>query len=503
MAPSSLGSAAGALSALTVDVRHEAQRALSSPAAESVGDARCHAALGAASGLSRKHSRPRQSLDELAAPCTAASGAYGLADFSPFARRSDEAVRTRRARAQPRTVRPIRPRSRAGQPLPCCRRRRAGCAARLDGMCAALPGGLWLSPAATVFDGAGRSRPAGWVWLPAFRRVEQPSRLRSRSRLPTPASRRRRPSRGPSLDADVEDFNARTPRPARSPAAGSRRIARLPSRRLRTSRCGCGVAGCARRRRGRRSQRLADARPPISTSSATALPPCVSGWPAGTGIPRRRSARRSGAPAHQLRAEGAARASRPRGPDRPDGRSYPLLVADGSRPRRHALVTTREPADTAWLARSPCGRAPRRTGARRRRGRRSRSRWAVRPVPRTRKAARSPPTCWARSTSWAAAAPTSPMTAGPDRRGQGGVGRAAARRGGQHLLDRARRAWVAGRRAAVPDAIGLIDGALAGYLLARHLDDGRAADYRVVFEENAQGSAASEDAALPGAGGAG
>jgi hypothetical protein len=45
----------------------------------------------------------------------------------------------------------------------------------------------------------------------------------------------------------------------------------------------------------------------------------------------------------------------------------------------------------------------------------------------------------------------------------------------------------AGRRAAVPDAIGLIDGALAGYLVARHLDDGRAADYRVVFEENAQG----------------
>ena len=54
--------------------------------------------------------------------------------------------------------------------------------------------------------------------------------------------------------------------------------------------------------------------------------------------------------------------------------------------------------------------------------------------------------------------------------------------------------WVARRQdgspaaAAVPDAVGLIDGALAGYLLARHLDDGRAADYRVVFEENAQGA---------------
>ena len=54
--------------------------------------------------------------------------------------------------------------------------------------------------------------------------------------------------------------------------------------------------------------------------------------------------------------------------------------------------------------------------------------------------------------------------------------------------------WVApetglagGRRAAVPDAIGLVDGILGGYVLAQHLDDGRAADYRVAFEENARG----------------
>jgi hypothetical protein len=45
----------------------------------------------------------------------------------------------------------------------------------------------------------------------------------------------------------------------------------------------------------------------------------------------------------------------------------------------------------------------------------------------------------------------------------------------------------AGRRAAVPDAIGLIDGGLSGFLLAKHLDDGRAAAYRVVFEESSTG----------------
>jgi hypothetical protein len=46
---------------------------------------------------------------------------------------------------------------------------------------------------------------------------------------------------------------------------------------------------------------------------------------------------------------------------------------------------------------------------------------------------------------------------------------------------------VAGKRAAVPDAVGLVDGGLSGYLVAKHLDDGRAAAYRVVFEENAAG----------------
>jgi hypothetical protein len=44
-----------------------------------------------------------------------------------------------------------------------------------------------------------------------------------------------------------------------------------------------------------------------------------------------------------------------------------------------------------------------------------------------------------------------------------------------------------GARATVPDAIGLVDGLLGGIVVAKHLDDGRAADYRVVFEENTEG----------------
>ncbi len=44
-----------------------------------------------------------------------------------------------------------------------------------------------------------------------------------------------------------------------------------------------------------------------------------------------------------------------------------------------------------------------------------------------------------------------------------------------------------GRRAGAPDAIGLIDAGIAGVLLAGKLDDSRAADYRIVFEEDSAG----------------
>ena len=58
----------------------------------------------------------------------------------------------------------------------------------------------------------------------------------------------------------------------------------------------------------------------------------------------------------------------------------------------------------------------------------------------------------------------------------------------------AARYWVAptnglasGRKASTPDGIGLLDAGISGFLLARRLDDGRAADYRVVFEESPTG----------------
>ena len=45
-----------------------------------------------------------------------------------------------------------------------------------------------------------------------------------------------------------------------------------------------------------------------------------------------------------------------------------------------------------------------------------------------------------------------------------------------------------GRRAAAPDAVGLLDAGIAGVLLAGRLDDSRAADYRIVFEEDGAGN---------------
>ncbi len=46
---------------------------------------------------------------------------------------------------------------------------------------------------------------------------------------------------------------------------------------------------------------------------------------------------------------------------------------------------------------------------------------------------------------------------------------------------------IAGRRASAPDGIGLINAGIGGLLLSGHLDDGRAAGYRVVFEESPTG----------------
>jgi hypothetical protein len=88
--PSSLGSAAGALSVLTADVRVHAQSTLNSPPAAVVGDPRCQAALAAAGRLVAEALHASAgSLDQLGAGLRAAEEAYGLADllaFEPAAR---------------------------------------------------------------------------------------------------------------------------------------------------------------------------------------------------------------------------------------------------------------------------------------------------------------------------------------------------------------------------------------------------------------------------------
>ena len=60
-----------------------------------------------------------------------------------------------------------------------------------------------------------------------------------------------------------------------------------------------------------------------------------------------------------------------------------------------------------------------------------------------------------------------------------------------------------GNRSGAPDAIGLLGGVLAGGALALHLDDQRAAAYRVVFEESDQGCTPCPPAAVSCAGSAG
>ncbi len=84
--PSSLGSAAGALSALTADLRAHEHSALGSPSAAVTGDARCEAALAAASRLvGEALNASAESLEQLGSGLRSAEGAYSLADLLAFA----------------------------------------------------------------------------------------------------------------------------------------------------------------------------------------------------------------------------------------------------------------------------------------------------------------------------------------------------------------------------------------------------------------------------------
>ena len=59
---------------------------------------------------------------------------------------------------------------------------------------------------------------------------------------------------------------------------------------------------------------------------------------------------------------------------------------------------------------------------------------------------------------------------------------------GAELWNPPARGVAAGRTSTTPDAIGLVNGVLAGISMSRHLDDARAADYHVAFQEDSLGN---------------
>jgi hypothetical protein len=363
-------------------------------------------------------------------------------------------------------------------------------ATRLDGLCAQMPGGMWLSPAAAEFANAG---------------LEQSRRLRIVAGLSGGlgkvaatlaaglAGAREQAlaavAQGRQIDGEVADFNARmrAQRALRPQDPDSLLVSEPEAQELQMR-----LAGAA----GQLTDAEAAARVAWQRAAADFD---VVGY--GTPAMRERMAAASWDPAAEVRlaATGTAgvvscgpmeQLGLPAGGELigPDGRSYPLVVQSALGADGTLLVTTREAADSGgWQA------------------------LAVREGTTSygRKAATWEKVAVALGGAAGAAYPEG-STFAPDLLGRvqimGG--------GGAYLADQSRASidpvkeasaeplrgqevnnywvapesgWLAGRRAAVPDAIGLIDGALAGYLLARHLDDGRAADYRVVFEENAQG----------------
>jgi hypothetical protein len=366
-----------------------------------------------------------------------------------------------------------------------------GAAARLEGMCAALPSGLWLSPAAAEFGNAAREQSRRMrVIAGLFGELGTVAETLSVALASAREQALAAVARGRQVDADVEDFNARTrAQHALLPQDPDSLLLSEPEAQdlqMRLAAAAGELAGAeaAAHRAWQRAAADFD----------------VVGY--GTPAMRERMASASWDPAAQVRlaASGAAGVVSC-GPDEqlglpvggeligPDGRSYPLLVQTALADDGTLLVTTREPADTGgWRA------------------------LAVREGTTAygRKAATWEKVAVALGGAAGAAYPEG-STFAPDLLGRvqimGGGGAyladeprapidavkeasAEPLRGGEvnNYWIAPQSGWVAGRKAAVPDAIGLIDGALAGYLLARHLDDGRAADYRVVFEENAQGA---------------
>ncbi|HEX4015362.1 MAG TPA: hypothetical protein VHX15_01375 [Frankiaceae bacterium] len=366
-------------------------------------------------------------------------------------------------------------------------------ASRLAGWCSAVPGGSWLSPAASVFDGAGQEQARrmrvvaglfGQLALAASQLAAALTAAREQALAVV--------ARGARIDDEVQAFNGRL-------RAQHALLAQDPDSLLASEPAADELSGRLVAAAGELADAEAGAR---SAWQAAAAAFDVVAY--ATPAMRQRMSAPDWDPAKEVslaaaRSPVASRVSC--GPMEtlglplnggltgPDGRAYPLVVQTGLGEDGKLLVTTQErPAD--------------------------REGW-------TRLAVRVGTTSYGRkAATWekiavalggaAGAAYPSGATFEPGLLDRLHIMPA----GGAHLsglpkatIDAVKEAsaeaprgqevasyWVApesglagGLHAVVPDAIGLFDGVLAGYVLAHHLDDGRAADYRVVFEENAAG----------------
>ena len=363
-------------------------------------------------------------------------------------------------------------------------------ATRLGARCSAMPGGLWLSPAASVFDGAGqeqarRLRVAAGLLAQLAGAVARLAAELGSAREQALAS----VARGARLDADVHAFNDRV-------RAQHALLPQDPDSLLVPEAEAAALTGQLAAAAGELAD--AEARAHRAWQAAAAAFDLV-GY--ATPAMRQRMSTQAWDPAEEVSLAAGAPRRISCGPMEtlglpvngvltgPDGRAYPLVVQSALGVDGTLLVTTQEqPADReGWTTLAT------RVGA-----------TAYGP-----KAATWEKIAVALGGAAGAAYPEG-STFAPEllhRVHIMGAGGAYLPPAPAAPIDAVKEAsaeplrgkevnsyWVApgsglagGRRAAAPDAIGLIDGVLGGYLLASHLDDGRAADYRVVFEENARG----------------
>ncbi len=363
-------------------------------------------------------------------------------------------------------------------------------AGRLAGLCAALPGGLWLSPAATVFDGAGheQARRLGVVAALCTRLCSAASRLAAelgQAREQAVAA----VAEGVRVDSDVSAFNSRMrAQHALLPQDPDSLLIAGPEADELSGRLAAAAGGLAdAEARARRAWQAAGAEFDLIGYATPAM--------------RERMAGQYWDPAKEVSLAAGATGRISCGPMEalglpvngiltgPDGRAYPLVVQSALGPGGKLLVTTQEqPSDAeGWTQLAV------RVGATAYGGKAAR--WEKIAVALGGAAGAAYPEgstfapelldqihVMGGGGAYLSSVPTAPIDSVKEASAEPLHGKElnsywAAPESG----------LAAGRRATAPDAIGLVDGVIGGYLLAHHLDDGRAADYRVVFEENAVG----------------